>query len=165
MAARPGCCSDTCCTCAGIESVVLERRSRDYVQQRVRAGVLEQGTVETLIESGVGDGVDARASCIRGSSCASTGAGHRIDFAELTGGRTITVYGQQHVVGDLIDARLAAGLPLRFEVSRPRSTSSKATRPAIRYTHEGCEHELRCDLIAGCDGFHGICRPSIPTGC
>ncbi len=149
---------------AGIESVVLERRSRDYVQQRVRAGVLEQGTVETLIESGVGDGVRRDGLVHEGVELRFNRRGHRIDFAELTGGRTITIYGQQHVVGDLIDARLAAGLPLRFEVQSTEVDELQSERPAIRYTHEGCEHELRCDVIAGCDGFHGICRPSIPDG-
>jgi p-hydroxybenzoate 3-monooxygenase len=149
---------------AGIDSVVLERRSRDYVQQRVRAGVLEQGTVETLIDSGVGDGVQRDGLVHEGVELRFDRRRHRIDFAELTGGRTITIYGQQHVVGDLIDARLAAGLPLRFEVESTEVDELEGERPVIRYTHEGQEHELRCDAIAGCDGFHGICRPSIPDG-
>jgi p-hydroxybenzoate 3-monooxygenase len=149
---------------AGIESVVLERRSRDYVQQRVRAGVLEQGTVETLIESGVGDGVRRDGLVHEGVELRFDRRGHRIDFAELTGGRTITIYGQQHVVADLTDARLAAGLPLRFEVESTEVDELEGEHPAIHYTHEGRRYELRCDVIAGCDGFHGICRPSIPDG-
>jgi p-hydroxybenzoate 3-monooxygenase len=142
----------------GIESVVLEARSREYVQQRVRAGVLEQGTVDCLKQSGVGERLDREGAEHAGLELRFGGRGHRIAMKDLTG-RAITVYGQQEVVKDLIDARLAAGLPLLFEVADVRLEGT-----TIRYRHDGAEHELRCAAIAGCDGFHGVCRDSIPAG-
>ena len=148
----------------GIESVVLEARSRDYVEQRVRAGVLEQGTVDTLKAAGVGDRLAREGLIHEGLELRFGGQGHRIDLHELTGGRTITVYGQQEVVKDLIAARLEAGGELHFEVGDTSVHDLESERPAVRYSHDGAEHELRCDVIAGCDGFHGICRPSIPEG-
>jgi p-hydroxybenzoate 3-monooxygenase len=149
---------------AGIESVVLEVRSRDYVEHRIRAGVLEQGTVDLLNQAGVGERMQREGMVHGGIELRFDGRGHRIDFPKLTGGRCITVYGQTEVVKDLIAARLAFGGPLRFEVDDVSVHDLRSDRPAIRYTHEGTEHELRCDVIAGCDGFHGICRPSIPEG-
>lgn len=148
----------------GIEAVVLEARSRDYVEQRVRAGVLEHGTVDTLKAAGVGDRLTREGLVHEGLELRFGGRGHRIDLHELTGGRTITVYGQQEVVKDLIAARLQAGGELRFEVGDTSVHDLESDRPAVRYSHDGAEHELRCDVIAGCDGFHGICRPSIPEG-
>jgi p-hydroxybenzoate 3-monooxygenase len=142
----------------GIETVVLEARSREYVEQRVRAGVLEQGTVDCLKASGVGERLEREGAVHEGLELRFGGRGHRIPMQELIG-RSITVYGQQEVVKDLIEARLAEDLPLLFEVEdvRPQDT-------VIRYRHEGAEHELRCAAIAGCDGFHGVCRDSIPDG-
>lgn len=148
----------------GIESVVLEARSRDYVEQRVRAGVLEHGTVDTLKAAGVGERLEREGLVHEGIELRFGGQGHRIDMHELTGGRTITVYGQQEVVKDLIAARLEAGGELHFEVGDTSVHDLQSERPAVRYSHDGAEHELRCDVIAGCDGFHGICRPSIPEG-
>ncbi|MGZ8634274.1 MAG: 4-hydroxybenzoate 3-monooxygenase [Solirubrobacteraceae bacterium] len=148
----------------GIESVVLEARSRDYVEQRVRAGVLEHDTVQTLTSAGVGDRLQREGLVHEGIELRFGGRGHRIDLHALTGGRTITVYGQQEVVKDLIAARLEAGGELLFEVGDTSVHDLESERPAVRYTHGGAEHELRCDVIAGCDGFHGICRPSIPEG-
>jgi p-hydroxybenzoate 3-monooxygenase len=148
----------------GIEAVVLEARSRDYVEQRVRAGVLEHGTVDTLKAAGVGDRLTREGLVHEGLELRFGGKGHRIDLHKLTGGRTITVYGQQEVVKDLIAARLQAGGELRFEVGDTSVHDLESDRPAVRYSHDGAEHELRCDVIAGCDGFHGICRPSIPEG-
>lgn len=143
----------------GIESVVIENRSRQYVIERVRAGVLEQGTVDLMVESGVGTRLLAEGMRHEGIYLSFGGVRHRIDMAELTHGRAITVYGQNEVVTDLIDARVATGQPLCFEVD----DVSVADSPTIRFTHEGEACEIRCDFIAGCDGFHGICRPSIPA--
>jgi p-hydroxybenzoate 3-monooxygenase len=144
----------------GIESVVLEARSREYVEQRVRAGVLEQGTVDTLKASGVGDRMAREGAVHEGLEIRFHGRGHRIPLSELTGGRAITVYGQQEVVKDLIEARLAAGGPLLFEVEDVRPDPETAV---VRYRHDDAEHELRCAAIAGCDGFHGVCRGCIPV--
>jgi p-hydroxybenzoate 3-monooxygenase len=147
----------------GIESIVLEDRSREYVEQRVRAGVLEWGTVELLKEMGVGERMERQGLVHRGVELRFAGQGHRIDFDELTG-RAITVYGQQEVVKDLIAARLDFGGPLLFEVDDVRPEGFDTDSPALRYRHEGEEHVLHCDVIAGCDGFHGICRDAVPDG-
>ena len=142
----------------GIESVVIEDRDRDYVQKRVRAGVLEQGTVDLLRELGVAERLDREGLRHDGLELRFAGRGHRIALNELTGGGGITIYGQQHVVSDLIDARLATGEPLHFEVSDVSVHELQSERPRIRFSGD----ELECDFIAGCDGFHGVCRPSIP---
>ena len=147
----------------GIDSVVLEDRSRDYVEQRVRAGVLEWGTVELLKEMGVGERMERQGLVHRGVELRFAAKGHRIDFDELTG-RAITVYGQQEVVKDLIAARLEFGGPLLFEVDDVRPEGFETDSPSLRYRHDGEEHVLHCDVIAGCDGFHGICRGAVPDG-
>jgi p-hydroxybenzoate 3-monooxygenase len=144
----------------GVESVVLEARDREYVEHRVRAGVLEQGTMDTLREAGVGERMDRQGAIHEGIELRYHGEGHRIDFAELVG-RAIMVYGQQEVVKDLIDRRQADGLPLHFEVEDVRVDPDT---PLVRYRHVGAEHEIRCRAIAGCDGFHGVCRDAIPAG-
>jgi p-hydroxybenzoate 3-monooxygenase len=149
---------------AGIESVVLEARSRDYVEHRVRAGVLEQGTVDLLCETGVGERLVREGLVHRGVELRFDGVGHRIDLAGLSGGRTITVYGQQEVVKDLIAARLADGGDLRFEAAASALEGLDGDAPVIRFEHEGAERELRCDVVAGCDGFHGISREAVPAG-
>jgi p-hydroxybenzoate 3-monooxygenase len=146
----------------GIESVVLEARSREYVEARVRAGVLEQTTVDLLDAAGVAERLHREGLVHRGLELRFDGRGHRIDFAELTGGRAITVYGQQEVVKDLIAARMEAGGELRFEVEDVSLHDLESDRPCIRFSHEGDDHELRCDVVAGCDGFHGISRPTVP---
>ena len=143
-----------------IDSFVLEARDREYVEQRVRAGVLEQGTMDTLREAGVGERMDRQGAVHEGIELRYEGTGHRIDFDELTG-RAIMVYGQQEVVKDLIERRQADGLPLLFEVA---DVEVDPEAPAVAYTHEGERHELRCRAIAGCDGFHGVCRHAIPEG-
>jgi p-hydroxybenzoate 3-monooxygenase len=148
----------------GIDSVVLEARSREYVEARVRAGVLEQTTVDLLAEAGVAERLHREGLVHHGLELRFDGRGHRIDFAELTGGRAITVYGQQEVVKDLIAARVQAGGELRFEVDDVSLHDLESERPCIRFGHEGSEHELRCDVVAGCDGFHGISRPTVPDG-
>ena len=146
---------------AGIESVVLENRSRDYVEHRIRAGVLEQGTVEVLTSAGVGDRMHREGIVHRGVSLQFAGERHRLAFDELTGGGTILVYGQTEVVKDLIASRLAAGLPLRFEVDDVAVHDFESDGPFVAYMHEGEDHRLDCDVIAGCDGFHGVCRRAI----
>jgi p-hydroxybenzoate 3-monooxygenase len=148
----------------GIESVVLEDRSRDYVEHRVRAGVLEQGTVDLLTELGLADRLHQEGLIHHGIELRFDGRGHRIPFEELAEGRAITIYGQQEVVKDLIAARLDADGPLLFEVDDVGLHGIDSDEPSIRFTHEGVEKELRCDAIAGCDGFHGVSRPSVPDG-
>jgi p-hydroxybenzoate 3-monooxygenase len=148
----------------GIESVVLERRSRDYVEKRIRAGVLEQNTVDLLNELGVGDRMKREGMVHHGLELRFGGHGHRIDLSELTGGRAITVYGQHEVVKDLIQARLEAGERLIFEAEAIEAHDLDSPEPTIRYGKDGEEHELRCAFIAGCDGFYGVCRKSIPEG-
>ncbi len=147
---------------AGIDAVVLEARDRAYVEQRVRAGVLEQGTVDAMAQLGVDGRLRELGLGHDGFELLFGGVRHRIDMRELCG-RAITVYGQQEVVRDLIDARQAAGAPLHFEASDVRLHGIDTDAPSITYTHEGQARELRCDFIAGCDGFHGISRPSIPA--
>jgi len=149
---------------AGIDSVVLESRDRDYVEHRVRAGVLEQGTVDLLDESGVGERMRREGLLHHGIELRFGGRGHRIDLPSLTGGRSIMVYGQQEVVKDLIRARLADGGTVLFDVSHAMPHGLDSREPSIRYTHGGEEHTLVCDFVAGCDGFHGVSRQSIPAG-
>ena len=148
----------------GIHSVVIEDRSREYVEGRVRAGVLEQGTVNTLNESGIGDRMNRQGLVHYGIELSFAGKRHRIDFKELTGGRGIMVYGQQEVVKDLIAARLEAGGNVIFEVSNVSIHDFEGTEPKIRFRSEEAECEIRSDFIAGCDGSHGICRPTLPAG-
>ncbi|MCK2217126.1 4-hydroxybenzoate 3-monooxygenase [Actinomadura sp. ATCC 31491] len=148
----------------GISSVVLERRSRDYVERRVRAGVLEQGTVDTLIEAGVGERMLREGLPHHGIELRYGGAGHRIAFEKLVPGRAITVYGQQEVVKDLIAARLAAGGDVRFEVENVAVHGLEPDPGSGPYLTFGDGERLDCDVIAGCDGFHGVSRPSIPEG-
>ena len=148
----------------GIDSVVLEARSREYVEHRVRAGVLEQGTVELLTETGLGDRLHREGLVHHGVELRFDGEGHRIDLSGLTGGRTITIYGQQEVVKDLIAGRLEAGGDIRFEVSDVAVDGLKTDGPIVSFTHEGEARTLECDVIAGCDGFHGVSRHAIPDG-
>ena len=147
----------------GIESVVLEARSREYVENRIRAGVLEHGVEDLLIASGVGDRLRRESLPHHGVHLRFAGRDHRIDFAALTG-RHVTVYSQHKVVQDLIAARLAAGQPLLFEATDVAVHDLATDRPRITYRHDGAARELTCDVIAGCDGFHGVCRPAIPPG-
>jgi p-hydroxybenzoate 3-monooxygenase len=148
----------------GIDSVVLEAHSRDYVQKRVRAGVLEQGTVDTLVATGLGGRLLREGLVHHGIELRFGGQPHRIAFEKLVPGRAITVYGQQEVVKDLIAARLAAGGRILFEVSGVTPTGFGTAHPSIGFTHAGQRQTLDCDFIAGCDGFHGVCRPAIPDG-
>jgi p-hydroxybenzoate 3-monooxygenase len=148
----------------GIDSVVLEARTRDHVEHRIRAGVLEQGTADLLDELGVGERMHREGIVHHGIELRFDGERHRIPLSELAGGRTIVIYGQTEVVKDLIAARLAAGAPILFGVDGVSVHDLESDRPRIRFSYEGVEEELECGAIAGCDGFHGICRPSIPDG-
>jgi len=144
----------------GIESVVVEARSREYCEQRVRAGVLEQGTVDLLTEMGVGDRMKREGLVHDGVEIRFGGQGHRIDFEALTG-HGITIYAQQEMVKDLIAARLRTGGQTLFEVSDVTVHDFDSAEPKIRFHDNGKPVELVCDFIAGCDGFHGVCRPSV----
>ncbi len=146
----------------GVDAVVLEARSREYIEARIRAGVLEQGTTEVLREAGVGERMDREGLVHGGIYLRFDGASHHIPMSELTGGRAVTIYGQTEVVKDLVGARLGSGAPLRFECGDVSIDGLERDEPVVRYTHEGHRHELRCDIVAGCDGFHGVCRTAIP---
>jgi p-hydroxybenzoate 3-monooxygenase len=148
----------------GIDSVVLESRTREYVQERVRAGVLEQNTVDLLTDMGVGERMRREGLVHHGIGLRFQDRDHRINFHELTGGRAITIYAQSEVIKDLIDARLAAGGAIYFEASEVSVHDITDSHPTIRFRKSGDSTALRCDFIAGCDGFHGICRTSIPDG-
>ena len=147
----------------GIDSVVIEDRGRDYVEARIRAGVLEQRTADLLAEAGVGGRMQREGIVHDGIELQFDGERHRIAFDELTG-KSIVIYGQTEVVKDLIEARLESGRPLLFEVGDVSVSDLETDRPRLAFTHEGARQELECDVIAGCDGFHGVCRPSIPDG-
>ena len=147
----------------GIESVVLEARSRDYVENRIRAGVLEYGTEQLLNESGVGDRMRREGMLHPGVVMRFDRADHRIDFSDLIG-KHVMVYSQHKVVQDLIAARVAAGGPIVFDAEEVSVLDFTTAHPRIRYRQADAESEIACDIIAGCDGFHGVCRPSIPAG-
>jgi p-hydroxybenzoate 3-monooxygenase len=148
---------------AGIECLVLEARDREYVEHRVRAGLLEQNTVDLLREIGVGERLAREGLDHTGVYLRFRGETHHVDMLELTG-RKITIYGQQEVVKDEIAAVLERRIPLHFEVSDVAVHDLESDRPRITYVREGAAHEYACDFIAGCDGFHGVCRPSVPDG-
>ena len=142
---------------------MLESRSREYCEHRIRAGVLEQGTAQLLRDAGVGERMDREGISHDGIYLQFDGERHHVPMRELTG-RSILIYGQTEVVKDLIAARLGSGLPLHFEAADVGVHDLETDRPRIRFTHGGSERELECDVVAGCDGFHGVCRTAIPTG-
>jgi p-hydroxybenzoate 3-monooxygenase len=144
----------------GIESVVLEKHSRQYLEERVRAGVLEQGTADVLVETGVGERLKIQGLVHHGIELSFGGRRHRIDFADLTPGRAITVYAQQEVVKDLINARLDAGGRIHFETHDVSLHGLDTSKPVVR-SRVG---DIECDFVAGCDGWHGISRVSVPEG-
>jgi p-hydroxybenzoate 3-monooxygenase len=148
----------------GISSVVIENRSRQYVEDRVRAGVLEQGTVDLLTQMGVGERMRREGLVHHGIEIRFAGRGHRIDFQDLTDGKGITIYAQQEVVKDLTNARISTGGTVIFEAQDVSVHDFNGVRPSIRYGKDQQHFELQCDFIAGCDGSHGVCRPSIPAG-
>jgi p-hydroxybenzoate 3-monooxygenase len=146
---------------AGIDSVVLEDRSRAYIEARIRAGVLEQGSVDLLERAGVADRLRREGIVHGGIHLQFDGERHHIPMSELTGGRSIVIYGQTEVVKDLVVARLAQGLPLMFDVADVSVHDFEGDAPYVRFVHDGEDQRLDCDVIAGCDGFHGICRPAL----
>jgi p-hydroxybenzoate 3-monooxygenase len=148
----------------GISSIVLETQSRQHVEQRIRAGVLEQGTVDLLVKSGVGGRLQKEGLVHHGIELRFGGRAHRIDLSALTTGRAITVYAQQEVVKDLIHARLDARGEVVFEVADVGVRDFAGTAPRVRFRKDGAAEEIACDFIAGCDGYHGVCRRAIPAG-
>ena len=148
---------------AGIDNVILERRSADYVLSRIRAGVLEQGMVDLLHEAGVGERLDQEGLVHDGFSLAFGGTLHRLDLKDLSGGRTVTIYGQTEVTRDLIEARQALGRPAIYEAEDVALHDFDGTLPRVTFRANGQEQELHCDFIAGCDGYHGVSRASVPT--
>jgi p-hydroxybenzoate 3-monooxygenase len=147
---------------AGIDAVLIDNKSAEYILGRIRAGVLETTTVELLDEAGVGDRLHAQGLAHDGISLAFAGAHHRIDFKELTG-RHVVVYGQTEVTRDLMEARAACGAASLYEAEDVRVEGFDGERPVVRYRKGGTQHELRCEFIAGCDGFHGVCRQCLPA--
>jgi p-hydroxybenzoate 3-monooxygenase len=150
--------------CEGIDSIVIESRSRAYCEERVRAGVLEQGTTDLLVKSGVGDRLKREGLTHHGIELRFNRQRHRINMFELTGGRAITVYGQQEVVKDLIKARMDAGGKVFFNAQAVSFEKLTGSLPEIRFRGNSEIGEITCDFIAGCDGFHGMSRQSIPDG-
>ena len=149
---------------SGIDSVVIENRSRKYVQERVRAGVLEQGTTDLMIETGVGERLKRLGLVHHGIELRFNLQRHRIDLSGLTGGSAITIYAQHEVVKDLTDARLAAGGTVIFEAEDVAVEGFDSEALSILFRDRGKREKVECDFIAGCDGSHGICRPAIPAG-
>ena len=145
----------------GIDSVVLERQTREHVAARIRAGVLEQGTVELLLEAKVGDRMRNERLVHEGFALGFAGKTFRVDLKALTSG-TVSVYGQTEVTKDLLDARLASGANMIFEAGDVTVDGIDSTHPTVRYSRGGRSHELVCDFVAGCDGYHGVCRRSVP---
>jgi p-hydroxybenzoate 3-monooxygenase len=148
---------------AGIDSVIVENRSEEHVIERVRAGVLEQGTVDLMHETGVGERLRREGMRHEGIYLRFDGQRHRIDMAGLTGGRAITIYGQNEVVKDLIAARRASGRRLYFEATAVTVHDFDTGSPRLSFVHDGDRHDVSCSIVAGCDGFHGVCRASIPS--
>ena len=146
----------------GVDSVVLERRSREYVAGRIRAGVLEQGTVDLLVQANAGERLLSERLVHDGFAVGFAGQTFRIDLKGLTGG-AVSVYGQTEVTRDLIESRIAAGASLIFEARDVSVEGFDRTHPTVRYSHGGRTHELTCDFVAGCDGHHGVCRRSVQT--
>jgi p-hydroxybenzoate 3-monooxygenase len=149
---------------AGVDSIVVENRSRQYVQDRVRAGVLEQGTADLMRETGIGERLAREGLIHRGLELRFSGRGHRIDLSDLTDGKAITIYGQNRVVEDLTEARLKTGGQIFFSAEQVTVDGLESAAPQIRFGAAGEPIRMRCDFLAGCDGFHGVCRPSIPPG-
>jgi p-hydroxybenzoate 3-monooxygenase len=146
----------------GIDCIILENRSRLYVESRVRAGLLEQNTVDLIRELGASERLDKEGLEHHGVYLSFNGVRQRVPFKELTGGRCITIYGQQEVVKDLIQANLDRGIEIVFEAHAKHIEGIETDNPSIFYQHNGEEHELTCDFVAGCDGYHGIGRQHLP---
>ncbi|OVZ64953.1 4-hydroxybenzoate 3-monooxygenase [Pigmentiphaga sp. NML080357] len=149
---------------AGIESVILESRSRAYIENRQRAGVLEHGVVQTLRDCGVGHRLAREGMVHEGIDIRFGEKRHRLDVKALSGGQCVTVYPQHEIVKDLVEARLRTGHPILFGAKATSLLALDQPRPRVRYEHEGEACELECDFVAGCDGFHGISRAAVPAG-
>lgn len=149
---------------AGIDSVVLESRDRAYVEQRQRAGILEQGTVDVLRAAGAGERMDREGLRHDGIELRYAGRRHRVDFPALTGGRSVMVYAQTEVCKDLIALQLTEGGPLLFGAEALAVEGAEGDRPRVRFRHEGREDVLECDYVVGCDGFRGVARTAVPAG-
>jgi p-hydroxybenzoate 3-monooxygenase len=147
----------------GIESIVLESRSRAEIESTIRAGVLEQGTMDLLTEAGVGERMKAEGALHHGIELAFGGQRHRIDLTELTG-KAITVYAQHEVIKDLVAARMAAQGQLLFEVSEVSLHDIATAAPSVRFSHAGEVHTIAADFVVGADGYHGVSRPAMPAG-
>ena len=147
----------------GIESIIIENRTRDYIENRIRAGLIEHWAADLLADVGVGSRMQREGMLHWGINIGINGDLQRIDFKKLVNKR-VTIYGQQEVVKDLVERRLSDGAPLLFEVDDVTVQDLKTQKPKIRFRHDGRPQEIDCDFIAGCDGFHGVCRPSIPDG-
>jgi p-hydroxybenzoate 3-monooxygenase len=147
---------------AGIANIIIERQSGDYVLGRIRAGILEQITVDLLTEVGVGKRVKAEGTVHHSIELVFANQRHAIDVHGLTGGKVVTAYGQTEVTRDLMDARSAAGLPTVYSAANVTVNDFDTDHPVVRYEKDGQTHEVACDFIAGCDGFHGVCRASVP---
>ncbi len=148
----------------GIESVVIEKHSRDYIEHRVRAGLLEHRTVELLDRHGLGERMLREGAVHRGTEFRTNGERYRLPYSDLYGGRRMLVYPQQELVADLVRLRLDAGAPIVFEAADVMPLDIEGPQPRIRYTVDGQAEELDCDIIAGCDGFHGVSRDAVPPG-
>ncbi|HLQ03135.1 MAG TPA: FAD-dependent monooxygenase, partial [Burkholderiales bacterium] len=147
---------------AGIDAIILERRSKDYVLGRIRAGLLEQGTVDLLDRAGVGKRLHAQGLVHGGLDLCFGGVRRRVDLHALSG-RKVTIYGQTEVTRDLMDAREAVGAKTVYEAEDVSVQDFGGARPKVRYRKDGAGHEIDCDFIAGCDGFYGVCRSSVPA--
>ncbi len=150
-------------TLASIDNLILELRSSDYVLGRIRAGVLEQGTCDLLDDAGVGQRLHAEGLVHQGFALSVEGVSYRIDLEKLTGGKQVTVYGQTEVTRDLMAARAASGATSIYEAEQVSLTDFDSSSPTVRYQKNGVTHELSCDFIAGCDGYHGVSRASVPA--
>ncbi|CAN1567368.1 UbiH 2-polyprenyl-6-methoxyphenol hydroxylase and related FAD-dependent oxidoreductases [Rhabdaerophilaceae bacterium] len=147
---------------AGVDTVILERQSRNYVLGRIRAGVLEQGTLDLLNKAGAGARLSREGLVHEGFSLTFAGESLRIDVKALTGGKTVTVYGQTEVTRDLMDHRAASGAPTVYEAQNVTLDAFETGKPRVSYVKDGVTHEISCDFIAGCDGYHGVSRASVP---
>ena len=147
---------------AGIANIIIERQSSDYVLGRIRAGILEQGTVDMLHSVGAGHRLELEGQVHHAIELVFRNQRHSIDVTGLTGGKVVTAYGQTEVTHDLMDARHAAGLTTIYEASGVSIDGFDTAQPQVRYVKDGQHHQLSCDFIAGCDGFHGVCRASVP---
>ena len=149
---------------AGIDAVILERQSGDYVLARIRAGILEQVCIDLMDEAGVGERMHREGLVHGGFEILWNNQRHRVDMNRLTGGKNVMVYGQTELTRDLMDARRAAGLPTVYEAAKVAVHGFDTSSPRVTYEKDGLAHEIRCDFVAGCDGFHGVCRASVPRG-